>query len=155
MSDESSQLATPEDRQISRLELVSRVVVFQFKLAFDGIRDILLIPFSIMAGILGLMAGGDEPDRYFKQLMRFGRRTEAWLNLFGQRPHADTSDKLIQPIQDKVLEGARTNPWLNKAGTHLNRGLDNVNASVSNKPAQSASPAPVAAPKATEAKTNP
>jgi hypothetical protein len=123
---------TPEDRHVSRLELVSNVVAFQFKLALDGIRDILLVPLSIFSAILGLVAGGGEPDRYYKQLLRFGRRTEAWLNLFGHRRHGETSDKLIRPLQEKVLDGAQSNAWLNKAGSQINRGLDNVNASVTN-----------------------
>ena len=131
MSRESQNAATPDDRHVSRLELVWDVVIFQFKLAFDGLRDVLLIPLSIVAAILGLVAGGDEPDRHFKQLLRFGRRTEAWLNLFGYRRHGETSDKLIRPLQDKVMQGALTNPWLSKTGTRLNRHLDSVNASVS------------------------
>ena len=112
------------------MELLWDVFIFQFKLAFDGIRDILLVPLSIFSAIFGLAAGGDEPDRYFKQLLRLGRRTEAWLNLFGHRRFGETSDKLIRPLQDKVFAGARTSPLLNKAGSHFNRHLDSVNASV-------------------------
>lgn len=130
MSEESVNDTSPEERHVSRLELTWDVVVFQFKLVFDGIRDILLVPLSILSGILGLVAGGDEPDRYFKRVLRFGRKTEAWLNLFGHRRHGETSDKMIRPLHDKVLAGARANPWLTKAGAQLNRGLDTVNASV-------------------------
>ena len=130
MTDESGNSSTPEGRHVSRLELLWDVVVFQFKLAFDGVRDILLVPLSIFSALLGLAAGGDEPDRYFKQLLRFGRRTDAWLNLFGRRSHGKTSDKLIRPLQDKVFAGVRSNPWLNKAGAGINRRLDSVNASV-------------------------
>jgi hypothetical protein len=133
---ESAPTAAVEERHVSRFEMVWDVVVFQFKLAFDGIRDLLLVPFSIVSAILGLVAGGDEPDRYFKLLLRFGQQTEAWLNLFGQRDHDETSDKLIQPLQDKLREGARTRPWLNRAGAQLNRGLDSVNATVGTGPAK-------------------
>jgi len=133
MADDPPNAPSPEARHVSRLELVWNVVVFQFKLGLDGLRDVLLIPLSIFSAILGLAAGGDEPDRYFKQLLRFGRQTENWLNLFDHPEQGDTSDDLIRPLQHKVFDHARTSPWLNKASARLNRGLDQLNASVDSR----------------------
>ncbi|HEY5647491.1 MAG TPA: hypothetical protein VIS76_16185 [Pseudomonadales bacterium] len=115
-----------DDRNTSRLQLVLDVFVFQFKLAADGIRDLILSPLSIISALLGLVAGGDDPHRYFRDLLRLGRRSELWINLFGYRKHGGTSDELIAPIRERVVSEAKTNPWISRAGGKLNRKLDSV-----------------------------
>jgi len=74
-----------DSKKTSRLHLLWDVVVFQFKLAADGLRDILLSPLSIISAILGLVAGGDNPYRYYRRLLRLGHKSEIWINLFGNR----------------------------------------------------------------------
>lgn len=123
---EDADLSAESDRDKTRLQLVLDVLVFQFKLAADGLRDVLLSPLSIIAAVMGLIAGGDDPYRYFRDLLRFGRRTEVWINLFGYRRHAGTSDDLIAPIKDRVMNEAQSNPWISKAGGELNRTLDSM-----------------------------
>ena len=119
----------PEHHQ-GRMELVWTTLVFQAKLVVDGLRDLILVPISLVAAVFGLIAGGSEPSRYFEQVLRFGRRTETWINLFGHRRGRGTSDDLISPIKDKVFQEAEANPWLQKAGTTVNRSLDQVNEAV-------------------------
>ena len=133
MGDENSRLdedvsnaSGDDDRHSSRLQLLLDVFVFQFKLAADGLRDVLLSPLSILSAIMGLIAGGDDPYRYFRDLLRFGRRTEVWINLFGHRKRSGTSDELIAPIKRKVMAEAQANPWISKAGGELNKTLDSV-----------------------------
>jgi hypothetical protein len=118
---------TDSDLNDSRLQLIWDVLLFQAKLVADGLRDVLLSPLSIVAGILGLVAGGDDPHQYFRRLLRLGRRSEVWINLFG-RHRRGTSDAMIDPLRERVFEEARDNPWLNRAGTELNARLDRVNA---------------------------
>lgn len=115
------------DLQESRLQLIWDVLLFQAKLVADGLRDVLLSPISIIAGVLGLIAGGDDPHQYFRRLLRLGRRTEVWINLFGRRRRG-TSDAMIDPLRERVFEQARENPWVNRAGSGLNAHLDRVNA---------------------------
>jgi len=126
MADGSNDEAAGEDRNTSRLQLLLDVVVFQFKLAADGLRDLVLMPLAILSAIMGLVAGGDDPHRYFRDVLRLGRRTEIWINLFGRRTHSGTSDELISPIRDRVMSEARSNPWLSRTGEELNRKLDRV-----------------------------
>jgi len=126
MADGSNDEAAGEDRNTSRLQLLLDVVVFQFKLAADGLRDLVLMPLAILSALMGLVAGGDDPHRYFRDVLRLGRRTEVWINLFGRRTHSGTSDELISPIRDRVMSEARSNPWLSRTGEELNRKLDRV-----------------------------
>jgi len=139
MADHDSQQQNATDTSTSRLQLIWDVLVFQLKLAADGPRDVLLSPISIISAIMGLVAGGHEPDRYFKQVLKLGRRTEIWLNLFGYRKHAGTSDELLAPFKEKFFSQAQQNPWMSKAGSGLNKRLDSVNASISAKKARIAS----------------
>ena len=123
----------------SRANLVWATLVFQAKLIVDGLRDLVLVPISLVAAVFGLIAGGSEPGRYFEQVLRFGRRTEAWINLFGRRGQG-TSDDLISPIKDRVFQEAGANPWLQKAGSKVNRSLDHVNEAVQKRVQEPASP---------------
>ena len=117
-SPEPEQALEPEQvHHDSRFRLIWQVLLFQFKLAADGLRDLLLVPVSLGAGILGLLAGGDEPDQYFRRLQRFGRRTDLWINLFGQYRHGPTSDKLVKPLEESVYKTYRRNwPRIARAG---------------------------------------
>lgn len=122
---------THASRENSRLQLLWDVLLFQFKLVADGLRDLFLSPISLISALIGLLVGGDEPDRYFRRVLHLGRRSEIWINLFGYRKHSGTSDELVAPIKDKVFTEAKSNPWMHKVGSDLNRRLDDVNSSMS------------------------
>ena len=69
--------------------------IFQLKLLADGIRDAILIPFSLLAALIGLAAGGKNCDEKFRRVVTLGRRSEQWINLFGQQSPSDMT--LDQP----------------------------------------------------------
>ncbi len=66
----------------SRLGVARDVVVFQFKLFADGLRDVLLSPISLVLGLVGLLFSR-RPGEPFYRLLRIGRATEVWIDLFG------------------------------------------------------------------------
>ncbi len=78
------QSETDIDADFSRSALVSRVILFQFKLFADGVRDLLLSPLSIAAGLIGILFAPNNPHYLFDRLLSVGRRTERWINLFDQ-----------------------------------------------------------------------
>jgi len=110
----------------TRAQLVWSLVVFQAKLLVDGLKDLLLSPLSFLAVLLGLVAGGDEPDRYFRGLMRNGRRLELWINLFG-RERKGTADAWVSPVRDRVFDELNSNEKLRSAGRSVNQTLDKIN----------------------------
>ena len=63
----------------NRWTLIRDTAVFQVKLLFDGFRDLLLVPVSLIAAFISLFSGSSE----FYDLLRLGRRSERWINLFG------------------------------------------------------------------------
>lgn len=114
-----------------RLRLLWDALIFQLKLALDGTRDLLLIPISIAATLWGMLFGGDEPDRYFKRVLAWGRRSEVWINLFGHHVEEGTADRLIEPFQQRVFDEVANNPQLRKASNEVNRALDQIGNSLS------------------------
>ena len=102
----------------SRAVLARETAVLQIKLLADGFRDAALIPISLIAAVIGLVRGGDEADREFRQVIKLGRRSERWINLFGyHRPFSRTHpagslDTLInraeEVLRDQVKRGKTT-----------------------------------------------
>ena len=64
----------PESRKVlDRRTLVRDVAVFQFKLIVDGLRDLVLVPVSFIAGVISLLATKDgEPGPQFYDLLDGG-----------------------------------------------------------------------------------
>lgn len=94
-----------------RFPVFRDVIVFQAKLVIDGLRDILLSPVSIFAALIDLLVPGDDGGKRFYGVVRFGRRTERWINLFGA---ADRHDPEVPPegvdVLLEELEGLMRDP---------------------------------------------
>ena len=70
--------------QPPRWTLVRDMAVLQFKLIVDGLRDLLLVPASLVAGIISLLRSKDGvPGTEFYELVNVGKQSERWINLFG------------------------------------------------------------------------
>lgn len=80
----------------TRWELIRDIVVLQLKLAVDALRDLLISPASIVAGIVDLLRGGERPGRLFYSVLAAGRRSEQLINLFGD---ADRSASDAEPAR--------------------------------------------------------
>jgi len=72
-----------EPNPSKRVTLIRNTVVFQLKLMADGFRDLVLLPVSLIATLIGLLRGGDEPEKEFNKVINVGRESEQWINLFG------------------------------------------------------------------------
>ena len=99
-----------EAYSVDRWTLIRDIVVLQFKLVVDGFRDFLLVPVSMVAGLISLFRGGDRPGVEFYELLRLGRRSERVINLFGaadRLPPSGDDDTSVPDIDDMVgkLEG--------------------------------------------------
>ena len=64
--------------------LIRDVSMLQIKLFADSMRDLILVPLSISAGVLSLLWRSDnKPGTQFYHVLRAGRRSDRWINLFG------------------------------------------------------------------------
>ena len=97
----------PEQEQPSsdRLTLMRDVAVLQAKLIVDGLRDLVLVPASIVAGIVSLVSGTDSrPGPQFYQLLALGKQSERWINLFGALEHAPPDLEQIEPFPEADMD---------------------------------------------------
>jgi hypothetical protein len=76
-------LNTPESRVLLR-----DLVIFQVKLALDGIKDVVLSPLSIVATLLDLVLGPPASGPRLYRVLRIGERFDLWLNLYRPAVHA-------------------------------------------------------------------
>jgi hypothetical protein len=96
-----------------RQALLREAAILQFKLLVDGLRDAALIPMSLIAAAIGLMRGGDDSDREFRRVIKLGRRSERWINLFGHQPPlrprqpGGSLDDLLDRVEAVVMEQYR------------------------------------------------
>ncbi len=85
-----------QESSSERWTLLRDIGVFQVKLVADGLRDLILVPTSLVAGIMSLVKGENgRPGLQFYHLLGFGRQTERWINLFGAVENSP--EKLNQP----------------------------------------------------------
>lgn len=104
---------TEAKQRSPRAELVRAAAIFQIKLLADGLRDALLIPLSLVAALVGLLRGGEDCGREFGRVIKLGRRSERWINLFGHqqplgRPGAGGSmDSILHQVESTVVEQYR------------------------------------------------
>jgi len=119
-----------------RWTLIRDVAVFQIKLLFDGFRDVLLVPVSLIAGVVSLVRGGARPGPEFYDLLRFGRRSEHWINLFGAATHlhgqpadeekfaVEDIDEMVSRVETFVVDEYRRGGVTAQAKDRLDSALD-------------------------------
>ena len=109
--------------------LIRESVIFQLKLLADGFRDLMLLPISLIATLVGVLRGGDEPDREFRQVIELGRQSEQWINLFGQHEplpeagQAGSIDLLLTRAEEVVREQAKEGGISEAASKAIGRAL--------------------------------
>ena len=93
--------ALPEESKdnVDRWTLVRDIGVLQVKLVVDGLRDLLLVPASLIAGLMSLLsADRQRPGPYFYQLLDLGKQSEHWINLFGALQNAPPDLRQVDPF---------------------------------------------------------
>lgn len=98
----NNQLSIKPKQPDSAKKLMRDVLVFQGKLVMDGVRDLILSPVSIVVAIYGIVTNSDNPSAHFQSLMRFGRQTDDFINLFEHRKH--TQNPSTSPKSDDYVE---------------------------------------------------
>lgn len=118
------------DEQNKRGTLIRESLLFQVKLIADGLRDVALLPVSLIATAVGLVRGGKEPEREFHQVIKIGRQSEQWINLFGQHEpikkagRAGSIDMLLTHAEDVVRQQVNEGGISEKASRAIQKALD-------------------------------
>lgn len=121
-----------------RWMLIRDVAVLQVKLVFDSLRDLLLVPVSIIAAIVSIVKGGDKPGPQFYDLMHLGKESEKWINLFGAAEHGRPStavsdrfagrdiDAMVSRVEAFVVDEYKKGGVTSQAKDHFDKMLDTV-----------------------------
>ncbi len=119
--------------------LVRDVVVFQFKLVVDGLRDLVLVPASLIAGIVSLVKTRDgEPGSHFYRIVGVGKQSEHWINLFGALRNAPADvvdenhfggkdiDEIVSKVEAFVVDEYKRGGVSAQARDSLQRAMDRL-----------------------------
>jgi len=121
-----------------RWTLIRDILVLQLKLVFDGLRDFILVPISLIIGIISLIKAGNAGGGEFYELLRAGRRSERWINLFGAAervygpPIADDRfptediDEMVSRVESFVIDEYSKGGVTRQAKIQLDRALDSL-----------------------------
>jgi hypothetical protein len=97
--------APKEQPDTARWQLLRDLGVLQVKLVVDGLRDIILVPASLVAGIISIASSTDgKPGLQFYHLLAWGRQSEVWINLFGAVKNSPVEIDLPQPFGDRDID---------------------------------------------------
>lgn len=95
---------TPKDYP-DRWTLIRDLFVFQAKLLVDGLRDLLLVPASLVAGIWSLVSSDNgRPGPQFYQLVSLGKQSEVWIDLFKAYENAPEEIRREQELAVKNMD---------------------------------------------------
>ena len=80
------------------------LLIFQFKLALDALRDLALSPLSIAVFLLDVVRKPAVEDSLYGKLMALGRRSDRVINLFDEFTETDhyTVDQTLSEVEDAV-----------------------------------------------------
>jgi len=119
---------TPADRSSRRWQLIRDVLVFAAKVALETARDLVLFPAALIAGLLGVVAGGNRPERTFHQVRAIGARFDEWLNLFGEHDHSNEPgiDEQFGRLEKLLVDEYERGGVTTQAKQAIDRALDTL-----------------------------
>jgi len=119
--------------------LIRDVGVLQVKLLIDGFRDLLLVPASLIAGLVSLIKARDgQPGDEFYRLVSLGKESEQWINLFGALRNAPPEllekprfgdhdmDSIISRVEDFVVDEYRRGGVTAQAKERIDKALHSM-----------------------------
>jgi len=122
-----------------RWTLLRDMAVLQVKLLIDGFRDLVLVPASLIAGIISLVKGTkDRPGPQFYQLIGVGKQSEVWINLFKAYEHAPAEvkreysfgvadmDELVDKFESFVVDEYQRGGVTKQAKERIDKALNSI-----------------------------
>ncbi len=119
--------------------LIRDIGVLQVKLIIDGFRDLVLVPTSLIAGLISLAKSKDgRPGNQFYELVGVGKQSEEWINLFGALENAppevfgkqhfgDTDiDSIVSRIEDFVIDEYKRGGVTSQARERIDKALETL-----------------------------
>lgn len=90
--------------------LMREMALLQLKLFIDAARDLVLSPVLLAASLVDLAMLKQQPPRYFHQALRWGKRSDEWIDLWSpveRRERApENVDALVQRVETLIRDPA-------------------------------------------------
>ena len=147
---ETEKISSEDGPMPDRWTLIRDILVLQLKLLVDGLRDLILVPISLVIGVISLLKAGNASGSEFYELLRAGRRTEQWINLFGaaervygpsisdERFPAEDIDEMVSRVESFLVDEYRQGGVTRQARDRLDRALESLHKMVLRKGKSSA-----------------
>lgn len=125
-----------DSHEFDRWTLIRDVSVLQVKLVVDGLRDFILVPVSLIAGLFSLLKGDHKSTNEFYELLRLGRKSERWINLFGAVERVPTAspgedkakindiDELVTRVESFIVDEYKSGGVTRQAKDRLDKAID-------------------------------
>ena len=135
---EPAETGGQSENSTDRWGLIRDIVVLQFKLIVDGLRDLILVPASLVVGIVSLFTVDDSGrGAAFYRLIALGKRSEQWIDLFGALRNAppeirqagweDRSiDDIVGRVETFVVDEYHRGGITAQAKEHIDKALDAI-----------------------------
>ena len=117
--------------------LLRDIAVLQFKLVVDGLRDLLLVPASLVAGLISLAkTKNGAPGHEFYALVSMGKQSERWINLFGALDNAPAEvaeqnhfgeadiDDIVSKVESFVVDEYKRGGVTRQARDRMEQAID-------------------------------
>ena len=120
------------DARALRWQLLRDLGAFVLKVALEAIRDLVLIPIGLVAGLAGLVLSPSDPARFFREVLRLGARYDDFVDLFGERktalpaPRGRRVDDLVDGLEAVLREQHERGGVTATAKDAIDRALDAV-----------------------------
>ena len=86
-----------------RWKFVRDVMVFQLKLLLDNVRDLILMPVSLVAALVDLVFRGQREGERFYKVLRWGSHSEDVIDVYSASKHHEAGDFKVSP--DYTVDG--------------------------------------------------
>src|SRR4030095_1462902 len=130
----SSNSATIESGSTARWKLFRDVLVFEFKMLLDNVRDLALMPISLVAALIDLIFKGKRQGSLFYQVLRWGAHSEEVINVYSaiqayESPRINpnyTVDAVIAQLEGVLIRECEQGGTAASIKTAMDRAIDQI-----------------------------
>ena len=110
------------------------VLVFEFKMLLDNVRDFALMPISLLAALIDLIFKGERQGSLFYQVLRWGAHSEEVINVYSAieaqgRPDVNpnyTVDAVIARLEGVLVRECEKGGTAASIKTAMDRAIDQI-----------------------------
>jgi len=125
---------TVESGSNERWKFFRDVLVFQFKMFLDNVRDFALMPVSLLAALIDLIFKGKRHGSLFYQVLRWGAHSEEVINVYSaietqERPRVNpnyTVDAVIAQLEGVLVRECEKGGTAASIKAAMDRAIDQI-----------------------------